>query len=539
MLHELRIQNLVLFETATVHFGNGLNILTGETGSGKSAIMAALRLIGGEKADSELIRHGCDKTVVEAQFSPPSPELAHLLEESGIQFEPDEPLLIRREIGTTGKGKAHINHQSVLVSLLKTLSPFLFEMVTQHANQMLFSTDAHRHILDLFGNHQSQKQAFAAALEKEKELRAEKETLTTANSERIRLTARYEAEIEELKEANLEIGEEEELFAEYTKLTHADEMNALIGGILDELIDDESPIIPRLHRHHQSLEKLAEVDPECSEWVQSYKNCLTELQEVSYSLRQYRAGIDSNPERASELNNRLALINKLKRKYGSSIPEILNYLSETEAKLDSLNNADDRLEKLDQEIHQASEKTNQAAKKLTDARIKAAKTLSTALTTEIRSLNMPKAELTVSVSPDKRSKHGDDHVEIYLSPNVGEKQISVKECASGGEISRLLLSLKTLLAGMQATPCLIFDEVDANIGGETARIVGQKLHQIAKSQQLLCITHFAQVAEQADHHLQISKAEVNGRTHGAVTVLDQAGRLMEKERMLGRLRVPN
>lgn len=533
MLHELRIQNLVLFESTTVVFSRGLNILTGETGSGKSAIMAALRLIGGERADAELIRHGSEKAIIEAVFSSPSRELAHLLEESGISFDPTEPIIIRREIGVSGKGKVHINHQSVLVSLLRTLSPFLFEMVTQHANQMLFSTDAHRQILDTFGGLEEKVNVFTRCWEEEKSLVDEKHTLTTQNSERLRLTARYEAEIEELNEAHLQEGEEDELFNEYTKLINAEEIAKLVEDITEELAGDEKPILTRLNRHLTMLEKLGGIDPKSKDLALTFKNAVSELQEVSYSLRRYRNGIDSNPEKAFELNERLTLLNKLKRKYGSTVSEMLAYLEETETKLASLQNADDRLEKLDKEIALATKKTEAAAQALTAARTKAATALSKALTKEIRSLNMPKAELEVTVTQAKRSKNGDDHIEIMMSPNVGEKQISVKECASGGEISRLLLSLKTLLAGLQATPCLIFDEVDANIGGETATIVGQKLYQIAQSQQLLCITHFPQVAEQADHHLRVSKSEVNGRTVGAVVVLDGVGRQREKERMLG------
>lgn len=536
MLHELRIQNLVLFESTTVAFDRGLNILTGETGSGKSAIMAALRLIGGERADAELIRHGSDKAVVEAVFSPPTRDLAHLLEESGISFDPTEPIIIRREIGSSGKGKAHINHQPVLVSLLRTLSPYLFEMVTQHANQMLFSTDAHRQILDAFGGIHEQLGTFIRCWEDEKNLIEEKNSLETQNSERLRLSARYEAEIEELTQASLQDGEEDELFAEYTKLINADEIAKLVEDISEELTGDDKPILTRLNRHLTMLEKLRGIDPKSQELAQSFKNAVSELQEVSYGLRRYRNGIDSNPEKAFELNERLTLISKLKRKYGPTIPSMLVYLQEIESKLSSLQNADERLDRLDKEIVIAAKKTEDAALTLTKARVKAAAALSKALTKEIRSLNMPKAELVVSLAKVKRTKNGDDHIEILMSPNMGEKQISVKECASGGEISRLLLSLKTLLAGLQATPCLIFDEVDANIGGETATIVGQKLQQIAKSQQLMCITHFPQVAEQADHHLQVSKSEVNGRTIGTVVILDAQGRQREKERMLGHVK---
>lgn len=535
MLLELHIQNFVIFESLSVPFSHGLNVLTGETGSGKSAIMGALRLIGGEKADTDCIRHGCSKASIEALFSPPKAELAHLLEESGIEYVEEEPLLIRREIGSSGKGKIYLNHQPILLSLLKTIAPYLFEMVTQHANQLLFSTDAHRHIVDTFGEITSLAKAYAQCWDVEKQLIEDQEKLRLQNSERERLISRYESEVEELKSAKLVEGEEEELFSEYTKLTNADELASLLDQIDEELTGDNQPIIPALTRHQSMLEKLAHLDPSCSEFTAAYKNIVSELKEASYSLRKYRSGVDHNPAQAAALNDRLVTITKMKRKYGPTVAEAAAYLKKAEEQLALLQGADERLETLEKEIVAACKKTNSAAHALTQARLKAAASLGTALTQEIRSLNMPKAELRVSVSATKRSRKGDDHVEIFMRPNIGEKEISVKECASGGEISRLLLSLKTLLAGLQATPCLIFDEIDANIGGETATIVGEKLHRIAQNQQLLCITHFPQVADYADHHLQVSKNEWMDRTVGSVAVLDAAGRLRERERMLGKI----
>ncbi len=332
MLNELRIQNLVLFESATIPFAPGLNVLTGETGSGKSAIMAALRLIGGERGDADLIRHGFEKATVEAIFSPPSPELAHLLDESGIAFEKDEPLIIRRVIGASGKGKIHINHQPVLLSLLRTLSPYLFEMVTQHANQMLFSTEAHRQITDTFGRHSSNIKAFAECWNHEKELMDKRDNLEKLNSERLRLLSRYEAEIEELEGAHLKEGEEEELFAEYTRLTNADELASIIDTILEGLNGDQEPIIPQLKQHHLQLDKLEAIDKSCKDFSLTYKNILTELTELSYSLRSYRSGIEHNPIRTAKVNQRLTEINKIKRKYGPTVEDALSYLSETEEK---------------------------------------------------------------------------------------------------------------------------------------------------------------------------------------------------------------
>lgn len=534
MLSELRIQNLVLIESAHILFAEGLNVITGETGAGKSAVMASLGLISGQRADLSMIRHGCTKGSVEAVFDiTPCKELTHLLQEAGIEAPGEEPLIIKREIAAAGKGRAYLNHQPIHVSFLRTITPLLFELVGQHANHTLFSTDSHRQILDLFGSLGGQVREFSQSWHQETLLRQEKEELIALEAQRCRDIDRFRAELEEIEEANLKEGEEEELFAEYTRLINASELSMKVESLNDALSGETKPIIPSLRQQLKTLDELIELDPSLEEAARSYQAALAELEEASYTLRSYASGIENNPERAEELDQRLGIINKLKRKYGVSIEEIKKYESDLVRQLELLETASDRVEAIDEELQATIKKNNALAELLTAARSEIAAALSDSLTCQLQTLNMPDVELTVRLEQQKRCQYGDDRVEFYIKPNKGEGSIPVKECASGGELSRLLLSIRTLLAGKQAVPCLIFDEVDANIGGETATIVGEKLGEIASRHQVLCITHFPQVAIQADHHLQISKSEQNGRTVTTVQSVKGAAKEKELARMRG------
>ncbi len=534
-LKELRIQNIVLIESATIPFAPGFNVLSGETGSGKSALMETLGLISGERADAALIRHGAEKASVVALFDIDQlPAVKKILDDSGIDHEDGEPLLLRREIAASGKGRAFINNQPTQLSLLRILSQLLFEQVGQHANRKLLTTEEHRALLDLYANLGKEVEAFSASWEAENQSKRKLDQLLNSAAERIRQIESCRREMEELQEASLKEGEEEELFAEYTRLSHVDELAAHLTSLVELLTHERQGIVPLLARHRTTAEKITAIDPTFAEATATLQNASFELQEASYSFEKGLSRCESQPERTSEINERLTLINKLKRKYGATIAEMQEYLAKTEAKLAELENADEAIEALRGQLEAHQKKNQSLAHALTEKRKKAAKALSKELTPQLRALNMPKVEFEIDVTPQARSANGEDKVEFFLQPNVGEKRLAIKDFASGGELSRLMLALQTLLAGKQQLPTLVFDEIDANIGGTTAAVVGESLRQIGTQHQVIAITHFPQVAQHADHHLQIVKQERAGRTFTEITpLLDKALRETELTRMRG------
>lgn len=534
MLKYLRIQNIILVEEAHIPFSAGLNVLTGETGSGKSAIMYGLSLAIGERADTSLIRKGCDKGIVEAVFDiDRQAAILSFLTQAGIDHEPGQELIIRREIALTGKGRLFINHQLAQVALLRQIGHDLVQIVGQHANQRLFSLDHHREILDVYGELSRSVQAYQTHYQQENKLRQDLHTLIHQESQRLREIDICQKELEELNEANLKEGEEEELFNEYTLLAHSKEIAEKVQEINQALTGERQAILTNLYRQKALFDSLVQIDPHLSETAKAFHTAFLELQEISISLRQYQNHIQHDPDRLAFIHERLAFINRLKRRYGSSLAEVQTYQAETKAKLAYLENADMQIEDMQTELKNKEALTNQLAQELTAMRHQTAQQLEKDLTHQLHALNMSKAKFIIQITPQKRTTCGDDRIEFFLQPNVGEHQIALKDGASGGEVSRVLLALQTLLAGKEKTPVLIFDEVDANVGGETATIVGNKLKQIGQQHQVICITHFPQVAEQAHHHLQISKQEKEERTVTIVQCLDALSRQKELERMTG------
>jgi len=536
MLKLLRILNIILIESAEISFKKGLNVLSGETGSGKSAIIDALKLIAGERAEISLIRKGAEKGTVEAAFEIENlPHLQTLLDASGIEHENKEELIIRREITLSGKSRAFINNQLVQQGLLRKVGENLLNFVGQHANQRLFSLEYHRYIVDLFGELEDPVKAFSLSWEKENRLRRQLEELQRSEAQRLRDIEVCRMELEELDQANLQEGEDEELFTEYSRLSHSKELAQKAYEITHTLSGDKNPILAIMGRQKSHFDHLQRLDPSLSETAKSFEAALIELEEVAYSLRNYQSRIEHSPEKIEMLNERLTLINRLKRKYGQSLSDIHTYQKQSQAKLDSLLNADNQIEGIKTELACLEAQNNLLASNLTEKRKAASKLLEIAMVNRLKALNMPKVDFQIGITPQKRNASGQDTIEFFLIPNIGEHRIPIRDGASGGELSRLLLALHAILAGKEQTPCLIFDEIDGNIGGKTALIIGEKLKEISELHQVLCITHFPQVASQALHHIQISKQECNGRTLTHIKTLDKELRQQELKRMIGGL----
>lgn len=496
--------------------------------------MGALSLITGERAEAGMIRRGADKGSVEATLEIEHlPAIHKILEEAGIDHDPSEHLIIRREISLAGKSRAFINNQMAQMALLKRIGEYLIDIVGQHANQRLLTIDNHRKILDVYGSLEDKLIVFSTGYSEEISLRKELEQLIDSESQRLREIEVCRMELQELQEAAIKENEDEEIFCEFTLLANAESLSQRIGEISQSLVNDRQGVLALLNRNRQAWDHIQSVDPSLAETAESYKNALLELQEVAYTLDKYLSNIESNPQKMSLLDERLSLINRLKKKYGPTVADINAYLAMTQEKLIKLENADSRIEELRIKLEELERKNQALAEDLTKMRKATALKLQKTLIQQLRALNMPKVEFHIDIEPQKRTRMGDDKIEFFLTPNIGEHRIPVRECASGGELSRLMLALQALLAGKESIPTVVFDEIDANVGGATANTVGEKLKEIGQKHQVLCVTHFPQVAKHADRHLQISKREVEGRTITFIKELNNAAKAAELERMGG------
>ena len=534
MLKELRLTNIVLVEYACATFSAGFNVLSGESGSGKSAIMNALNLIAGERSDLSVLRRGTEKGIVEAVFDIDKyPHIHHLLEASGIDHEADGDLIIRRELSANGKSRAFVNNQLAQIGLLKQISSNLFDVVGQHANQKLLSLDYHRQAVDLYGDLQELLKSYSSCWELESSTRRQLEDLISSESQRLRNIEVCQMEIDEILNANLKDGEDESLFEEYSSLSNAEELADKVCSITAILDGEKTAVLALLSRQTSTFEQLVKLAPSLQDAANSYENALVELQEVAHVLNCFESRIEHNPKKAEALSDRLEMITKLKRKYAPEIPGVLDYLKQQQTKLFELENATLQIDDLKTELDSLTRQCDQLSNQLTLGRKKAALALEKAIITHLRELNMPKVEFHIDITPQKRCLLGNEKIEFFLTPNVGEHRISLRDCASGGELSRTMLAMQAVLVGKEMIPTLVFDEIDSNIGGETAFIVGEKMCEIGVGHQVLCITHFPQVAKQATTHLRIAKSEFEGRTCTTIETLTEATRHGELIRMHG------
>lgn len=521
-LKEVHIENLILMEKAVIPFEAGLNVLTGETGAGKSAVIEALSLLAGAKADSTKVRHGAEKAMVTAFFDGTVP----LLKEVGIDEE--ESLVIRREITKEGKSRAWVNDQPVQVGLLKKLGEHLVRFVGQHAVHELFSIEHHRDNLDIFLKEPQWKEAFQKEWIKEKEMKEALQRLQIEESVRLEEVKKLQDELADIEKVSPQEGEDELLFQEYQRLNSVDELAEILHRLLNVLQEEE--LLPCLNREKQNLEKAAALDISLREAADLYQESLTNLSEVSYQVGRSLSRLEHDPKRLEEVNERLQALHRLKKRYG---PELIDVFKEKKSRFHQLQNHEEAIESLQKALDEQKQKTNQAAKALSQKRKEGAIQFSQAMTAKLRLLNMPKVEFHIKIKAAERSLSGDDQVEFWMRPNAGEREIALQEAASGGELSRVMLSLETVLASQGETKTLIFDEIDANIGGETAVAVALQLKELGSKGQVILITHFVQVAKQANHHLCITKQEKKGRTTSTVTLLQGKERELEYERMSG------
>ena len=535
MLHELAVENYAVVDRVRVRFHPGLNLLTGETGSGKSILVDALALLFGGRASSDMIRSGADRSRVSGIFEPDDRALATLAD-AGIECE-DSELVLEREILSNGKGRVYVNNRPATVALLKDLAPWLGDIHGQHDQQLLFDPAAQLAMLDAFAQNHEHRARMGEIFQSWKRAGDEIAALESAEQEKLRLLDLWAFQRREIESAELQPGEDVSLESERRVQQNAGKLLETAAAAYEALYEAPESAWSILRGVAKKLDDLARIDPELESARQSLEPALIAAQDVSYTLRDYLGSIEANPARLEEIEVRLASIDKLKRKYGSSIEEIVAFGEDVARRIGEVENAGARLESLRKERQRLAAEYEKAAADLNCRRMAAASELSKRVEAELKPLAMERALFVIRIEPGPWTAAGADRVEFLVSANRGEEPKPMDRIASGGELSRIALALKTCLVGSK-TPSgesqrtLVFDEIDTGIGGRAAEGVARRLKKLAQDNQVLCVTHLAQIACFADHHYRVGKSEHAGRTVTEVDELSSKASTEEIGRML-------
>jgi DNA repair protein RecN (Recombination protein N) len=534
MLTELRIRDYAVIERLSVRLAPGLNVLTGETGAGKSIIVGALSLLLGERASVDVVRATASRAEVEGVFDIASdPALHALLAEHGV--EPEEGLLIvRREVSATGRSRAWINGVAATVSFLAEIGQHLVDLHGQHEHQSLLQPRQQRMLLDAWAGASD----IAREVSEQYGRLHDARTRLSDHAARVRETEqradflRYQ--VEEIDRATLRPGEEEELEAEVRRLEHAGELATLAGSLHGELYAGERSLAARLADVRRTLEQLTRIDEALTPWRQVVEDALYSLEELGREMGSYAAAVEHDPARLDAIRRRQEVLFRLRRKYGPELGDVLRVADDARRELAALDSSVFDLAAIEREIEAATASLADAARRLSEARRRGADALAAEVAAILPELGMPAAQFVIALEPlDVIAARGAEDAEFRIAVNAGFEPRALSRVASGGELSRVMLALKTTLARLDGVPTLIFDEVDAGIGGRVARQVGEKLAQVARQHQVFVVTHLPQIASRADHHLLVRKAERDGMTTTSVDVLTAEARVREVARLLG------
>lgn len=533
MLLELAVENYAVIDRLRVRFHPGLNLLTGETGSGKSIVVDALGLLLGGRASSDVIRTGANKARVSGLFEIGDKAVSRVLEPAGIEAE-DGELLIEREILASGKSRVYVGSRPATVAVLRDLAPYLGDIHGQHDQQLLFLAEAQLDMLDGFAGAREQRGLVRGAYVQWRDAEAELKQLEATDQEKLRLLDLWQFQANEIESEEPRPGEDAELEEERRVQMNAGKLLENAGAAFEMLYEAEASAYTVLRGAIRKLE-----DASFADVRQMLEPAVIAVQEASDALRGYLGKLEANPARLEELETRLAGLGKLKRKYGASVDEILAFLATVRGQIAAVEGAGERMQQLRGELASLAAGYEQAAAALTKARLTAAKELSQRVEKELASLAMERTVFQVRVGSAAWSESGVDRVEFLVSANRGEEPKPMDRIASGGEISRIALALKTCVIGAQKGPLrtLVFDEVDAGIGGIAADGVARRLKQLASVNQVLCVTHLPQIASFADHHYRVEKADVGGRTVARIEELSHDSRRQEIGRMLSGARL--
>jgi DNA repair protein RecN (Recombination protein N) len=553
MLAFLKVKNIALIDEIEIEFGEGLNLLTGETGSGKSIIVDSLGALTGERVTSDLIKDGQQSAQIEGLFLIKyTSALRKISEETGIELDGDDDveLIVRRELSNAGKNRIFINNQLVTQAVLKKIGSFLVAIHGQGDHAALFEPANHLEILDQFAGLGKERREVADAFRKLSEARSDLLKLKTSEAEKLQLLDVLRFQINEIKTVGLNPNEDVELGEEKRRLNNVEKLTSLSQEAYALLYENTESTVSTLEKAARKIDDLTEYEPKFGEYTESIKTALAVIEDLAITARDYRNHLEFSPERLEEIESRLAEIARLTRKYGGSIESVLLHLKDCEERLENIEMAEFREKELRDRLNIIRQEYLKTADVIHQKRIAAAAKFEKAVEANLKAVALEKARFAVQIetpenaeleseSFDNLSAKGIDRVEFYFSANVGESPKPLARVASGGEASRLMLILKTTAGTKDVDTTAVFDEIDAGIGGRVAEAVGLKLKALAKTQQVLCVTHQPQVASQADRHFLIEKTMAKSRTTISVRELDNDERIEEVARMLAGEKITN
>ena len=531
MLSLLHIDNISVIERADISFDQGFNVLTGETGAGKSIVIDAISAILGERAYRDMIRTGTNKASVRAVFTN-VPELKWF-SDNGVEYDPET--VIQREIHLDGKNVCRVNGNLVSVSILRKLGIQLINIHGQHDSASLFDEDNHLTFLDAFGGNEALRQDYSEKYEAVAKLRREIDRMTMDEGEKLRRMETLRYQIAEIEKADLEAGEDEELEERRKILQNAEKLSNGMDTAVECLYggDDSDGAAGLLAQAEYALARLAKFSDSFAAMHERIADLMYQVQDAAEEVRDARDELSYSADELERIESRLDVIHKLRRKYGVTCEEILAYLDKAKKELDDIEFADDHLERLKKNLKKAEKTAWDAAKTLRKNRQETAKAMSARILTELAQLDMPRVQFSCEFTETDLTASGADTVAFYMSANAGEALKPMSKVASGGELARIMLAMKNVLAEKDQVNTLIFDEVDTGVSGRAAQKVAEKLRSVAAHKQVLCVTHLPQLAALANTHLLIAKSERDGRTFTSVTPLDIEGRKRELARIIG------
>lgn len=532
MLELLHIENIAIIEAADIEFAPGFNALTGETGAGKSIVIDSLSAVLGQRTSRELIRTGAEKAFVSAAFSGMAPELT---EELGIQPEADGTLLLQREIQTDGKNVCRVNGRPVTVGQLRALGARLLNIHGQHDGQQLLDEEQHIVYLDSFGRVESLAITYAEKYKRFTDIRRQIGALQMDEAEKARRVDTLQYQIEELRRAKLTPGEEEELTARRGMLRNAEKFLDAVAGADYALNGDDSGggALSALRQAQDALGGVRHLDDAFGQLYERLGEAYSEVYDIAATVEDKRGELDVSPGELDRVESRMDLLYRLKKKYGATVEDMLDYQARCEAELAQIEDAGDTLVRLEQALSKAEKAARQAAQALSDARKAAADRLTAQILTELQQLDMGKIRFAVDFAEKPLDSDGMDAVRFLMSANVGEELRPIHKIASGGELARIMLAMKNVLSEQDHVGTMVFDEVDTGVSGRAAQKVAEKMARISRRKQVLCVTHLPQLAAMADTHFSVEKGERGGRTYTEVRRLDREQRRRELARLTG------
>lgn len=532
MLELLHIENIAIIEAADIEFAPGFNALTGETGAGKSIVIDSLSAVLGQRTSRELIRTGAEKAFVSAAFSGMAPELT---EELGIQPEADGTLLLQREIQTDGKNVCRVNGRPVTVGQLRALGARLLNIHGQHDGQQLLDEEQHIVYLDSFGRVESLAITYAEKYKNFTDIRRQIGALQMDEAEKARRVDTLQYQIEELRWAKLTPGEEEELTARRGMLRNAEKFLDAVAGADYALNGDDSGggALSALRQAQDALGGVRHLDDAFGQLYERLGEAYSEVYDIAATVEDKRGELDVSPGELDRVESRMDLLYRLKKKYGATVEDMLDYQARCEAELAQIEDAGDTLVRLEQALSKAEKAARQAAQALSDARKAAAEQLTAQILTELQQLDMGKIRFAVDFAEKPLDSDGMDAVRFLMSANVGEELRPIHKIASGGELARIMLAMKNVLSEQDHVGTMVFDEVDTGVSGRAAQKVAEKMARISRRKQVLCVTHLPQLAAMADTHFSVEKGERGGRTYTEVRRLDREQRRRELARLTG------